>query len=502
MATIESIQASGGDYTTPQAWYDAHSGDITNDANAPYIGEMAAESFTGLNMAVSTTSSTKYFHLRAQAGAKFNGNFAGSYPLLNISPSSGAGIITCGDSYTRFEHFVVGSTGPLPNLTHGIALSNCTGIVADTMGVFEIDVTRDSTNALLHGFSLNNSSAVLHNCAIANLTLTNVKDGELARCVGAACLSGSTLSVFNCAVHGLASGAAGTGTATTVGVEVSNGILEAINNVIGTLTGDLTIGVNPINPISSDVQFNATTDTSGGTNSQDNIVPVHEFKDITPATLDLHMKKWSQCEGNGFNLIAGSYSNAPTEDCDDDIRPNPGTWSIGIDHHVQVSTSISVFNRKLIRMVEQNLYTLKRLYGGRIVLCSILDANTNYTTGTKVMPYSIRHIDRAIVLPSQVLRDVVASVARISSNKPLAYGGEFNVGDRGFIIQGKDIGGITVRKDDWIVYRGERYSPKKILNVCGNTGWMIVARRIPGTTLMFHVTAHNAMLLSGEASHE
>jgi hypothetical protein len=81
--TIEKIQAVGGDYTTPQAWYDAHKGNLTSDPNAPYIGEMAAEEFPGVDMSGSTTDADHYFHLRAQSGAEFNGDFGGSYPLIN-----------------------------------------------------------------------------------------------------------------------------------------------------------------------------------------------------------------------------------------------------------------------------------------------------------------------------------------------------------------------------------------------------------------------------------
>jgi hypothetical protein len=341
MATIETIQASGGDYTTPQAWYDAHKGDITGDVNAPYIGELAAEIFPGFTMNESVTDSTHYFHLRAQAGVKFDGNFAGSYPLLNSTISSG--IISCGDSYSRFEHFVVGNTGTLQDLTHGMVFNSCTGIVADTVGVFEITTSRHSTAATQHGFSLNDSSVTLHNCVIANLDLTNIKDTEPASCVGISCLSGSTLFAFNCAIHGLVASATETGTATTVGIEVSNGIAEIINNVIGTLTGDLTAGVNAINPIYTDIQYNATTDMTGGSNSQDNIIPANEFADITPATLDLHLKAGGQCDSNGFNLIENAYSNAPTEDCDNNTRPVTGNWSIGINYILIISISTSSY---------------------------------------------------------------------------------------------------------------------------------------------------------------
>jgi hypothetical protein len=161
-----------------------------------------------------------------------------------------------------------------------------------------------------------------------------------------------------------------------------------------------------------------------------------------------------------------------------------------------------VFNKQLTRMVSQNLYMLKRLYGGRVVFCSLVDADTDYETGVKTVQCESHQIHRAIVMPSNIVRDVVASVARISSNKKLAYGGEFNVGDRGFILQGSDLpDGWEVKKDDWIIYRGDRYSPKTILNICGGTGWLVVARKILGIPLTFYVTTHNAINLSDEASN-
>lgn len=164
---------------------------------------------------------------------------------------------------------------------------------------------------------------------------------------------------------------------------------------------------------------------------------------------------------------------------------------------------MAVFNSQLTRMVEENLYVLKRLYGGRIVLCSLLDASTDHKTGVKTKDIETCHIKKAIVLPNKMTREVVESVARISMNKPLAYGGEFTIGDRGFIIQGSDAPkGWNLKQDDWIVYRGERYSIKMVIRTCGNTGWTVVARKHPGVPLTFHVTANSAITLFDEAAHE
>jgi hypothetical protein len=155
---------------------------------------------------------------------------------------------------------------------------------------------------------------------------------------------------------------------------------------------------------------------------------------------------------------------------------------------------MSVFNKHLIRMVRQTLHALKRQYGGRAVLCTLIDSDTNYRTGGKTRQFTTHSIARVIVLPSRMSRDVVESVARISSNKPLAYGGQFNVGDRGFIIDGQDLpSDHEIKKDDWIVYRSERYSINTITKVVGGVGWAIVARKHPGQKFSFDLQAETAI---------
>jgi hypothetical protein len=330
---MRNTGAADVDYTTPQAWYDAHKGDITGDSNAPYIGELAAETFPGLTMSESTTSAARYFHLRAQAGAEFDGDFAGSYPVLNTIAGT-TGIIEFNDSYVRLEHFVVGKTGALigPNFDGVDILSGAMGFLLDTVGAFQVSTAREDTAARAFGFTGTGCSGVVRNCAVGDLAVENTKEDQSALCGAMRFLVGSTVSIFNCAVHGLTAIGNGAGDGTTLGLLADASTTELINNVIGAITGDVTAGVSVTNPVSSDLQYNATTDTSGGTNSQDNITPASEFEDTTLATLDLHMKAGGQCEDNGLDLITAGYSNAPTEDCDDETRPNPGTWSIGIDH--------------------------------------------------------------------------------------------------------------------------------------------------------------------------
>jgi hypothetical protein len=337
-ATIETI-GSTGDYTSPQAWYDAHSGDITDDTNAPYIGEMAAETFgSQLWMGNSTTDADHYFHLRAQSGAEFNGDFAGSYPLLSSDVPQ---IVVINDDYTVVENIVAGDVDRTGGSLDGFYVSQASNVVLDTVGVYNLSATHtDSIH--IHGITIAGvpeikGKATIRNCAIGKLF--GVFDpGKSGTLWGIHVSNDSTTQVYNCAIEGLATDST-VETHSAYGIEVADIRCHTTiaNNVIGSLDAPTIRGIY-VEGASEDqvveLTNNATIDTSGGTNSQDNIVPADEFVDITPATLDLHMLVGGQCEDNGLNLLAAEYTDAPTRDIDGDARPNPGTWSIGVDHHV------------------------------------------------------------------------------------------------------------------------------------------------------------------------
>jgi hypothetical protein len=340
VSTTESIQAAGGDFTTPQAWYDAHDGDITGDGNAPYIGEMAAESFgAAVNMDGSTTDADHYFHLRAQSGDEFDGDFDGSYPSIEALDGSSRGLVV-GDDYTIVEHIVVKDASPGGINTHGVQVSVCGNVLLDTIGVLNIEATGSDFFVICAGIHINQSTGpvTIRNCAVGDILATNVKAGQAGQAYGILFAGKASdrfpFYCYNNAIEGLQ--AVGNGTELARGIQVgSSSDAKLVNNVIGTLVGDSTAGVfSAGNNDSEDFRNNATTDTTGGTNSQDNITPADEFEDTSLATLDLHMKTGGQCEDNGLDLITGGYTNAPTEDCDNEERPAPGTWSIGIDHHV------------------------------------------------------------------------------------------------------------------------------------------------------------------------
>ncbi|MCP4571436.1 MAG: hypothetical protein GY838_03720 [bacterium] len=353
MPTTEQIQASGGDYTTPQAWYDDHSGgDITGDGDAPFIGEMAAETFSSsLVMDDTVTDSTHYFHLRAQDGAGFTGDFAGSYPLIDTPDGTEKAYIHIEDDYARVEHIVVGKDASTEITLMGVFVSG-DNVLLDTVGVYDIVITSTELNLYLYGIHVVEAdNVVVVNCAVGKLYAGPSKASfGMVEVHGIRFwLSGTEDAYVHCNAVELLEGYAAY-TQSIIGIRIHDADNAYVtNNVIGTMdstSGFSEYGVSESSITSLDSRNNATTDATGGTNSQDSITPANEFADTTPATLNLRMKAGGQCEDNGFDLLDASYANAPTEDCENNTRPDGGTWSIGIDHH---SSSLSPFAPPIAR---------------------------------------------------------------------------------------------------------------------------------------------------------
>lgn len=131
-------------------------------------------------------------------------------------------------------------------------------------------------------------------------------------------------------------------------------------------------------------------------------------------------------------------------------------------------------------MIRRVLYSLKRQYGGNIVVyqgTSVADAKTGLLTQTSTST----GINRAIVLPVQMTREARQALSGASSNASLSRGwGGVESGKRLFIIDRSDAPTLIVTMSDWIGYDGRKYSIEILEEYEYEAAWLITGKEMVG----------------------
>ena len=134
----------------------------------------------------------------------------------------------------------------------------------------------------------------------------------------------------------------------------------------------------------------------------------------------------------------------------------------------------------LTRSIRQTLYMLKRQFGGTIDIYTLLSSNTDPRTGEVVDNKEVVNVDRAIILPARVTREVKKSISQISANKMFVVGGTYDASRRLFIIDRSDVPDLDLTNNSYVVYRSKKYEIESIQEFEFETGWIIVGRELIG----------------------
>lgn len=134
----------------------------------------------------------------------------------------------------------------------------------------------------------------------------------------------------------------------------------------------------------------------------------------------------------------------------------------------------------LKRTIVRTLYMLKRQYGGTIDIYTLVNSGTDQETGIVTLVKDVVHVDRAIVLPARMQREVRKSISQISANKMFVVGGTYDAGRRIFIIDREDALTLDITNNTYIVYRNRKYEIESFQEYEFDTGWIIVGRELVG----------------------
>jgi len=153
----------------------------------------------------------------------------------------------------------------------------------------------------------------------------------------------------------------------------------------------------------------------------------------------------------------------------------------------------------LKRTITRTLYMLKRQYGGSIDIYTLTSSITNQETGVTTIVKDVVHVDRAVVLPAQMQKEVRKSISQISANKTFVVGGTYDAGRRIFIVDRDDTPALDLTNNSYLVYRNRKYEIESFQEYEFESGWIIVGRELIGEVpeQIYLLSADNLLTLEG-----
>jgi len=158
----------------------------------------------------------------------------------------------------------------------------------------------------------------------------------------------------------------------------------------------------------------------------------------------------------------------------------------------------------LNQQIRRVLYALKRQYGGTIVVYQNGAVTTDTKTGEVTRTKTATRIQRAIVLPATVSREVKQSISLISANKQMVTGGGYEAGKRLFIIERRDCPNLVLKQSDWLVYHGRKYAIENFEEYEFEAAYIIRGKELVGELVgvagsILEGSATDALTLSTQA---
>jgi hypothetical protein len=159
----------------------------------------------------------------------------------------------------------------------------------------------------------------------------------------------------------------------------------------------------------------------------------------------------------------------------------------------------------LNQQIRRVLYAMKRQYGSTIIVYQNGTVTTDTKTGQVARTKTATRIQRAIVLPVTISREVKQSISLISANKQMVTGGGFEAGKRLFIIERRDCPNLVLKESDWLVYHGRKYSIENFEEYEFDVAYIIHGKELVGESIGGGATtaeASDTLTLSAQAEGE
>ncbi len=135
--------------------------------------------------------------------------------------------------------------------------------------------------------------------------------------------------------------------------------------------------------------------------------------------------------------------------------------------------------------IKEALYAFRETHGVPADLYLVTVGTPDFETGDKSVTVTKISIPQFITGSVALMKKFEYDISYIKANSNFAYGGFFEVGDRFGIVDGTylyDQNGKfrEIKQEDYIVYDGKRYDPKRILKLDAESGYLLHLRMVKG----------------------
>jgi hypothetical protein len=162
-------------------------------------------------------------------------------------------------------------------------------------------------------------------------------------------------------------------------------------------------------------------------------------------------------------------------------------------------------NHGLNQQIRRVLYALKRQYGGTVTIYQNGSVTTDTKTGETTRTKTATRIQRAVVLPETISREVKQSISLISANKQMVTGGGYEAGKRLFIVERRDCPNLVLKQSDWLAYHGRKYAIENFEEYEFDAAYIIHGKELVGESIGGGATvmeADNSLTLAAQAEGE
>lgn len=119
-----------------------------------------------------------------------------------------------------------------------------------------------------------------------------------------------------------------------------------------------------------------------------------------------------------------------------------------------------------LRMIRQTIHDLNRAYGRPIVLVQPTTTKRDLTLACLTIETTKTKIRRAIVLPTNSIRDFDYDLSFIAANKNFTYGALFEKSVRPILIEMKNLPkDLVIDHENHVEFDGKRWEVKKVERV-------------------------------------